>query len=564
MQVRILFLIVCLAANAARAADTSSFESLAIQEGGRKKPIDTFARESLQKLSGRAVWKDPDGKRWQASEWLAALMLAPNPTSWETAPLMRCSYLPLKRTLSLPEDRSLFSFQELSTNGALERLVGEVSARKRSGSSEVSRLENEATTLYSKLSLFSELRNGAIFRLVPPPAQSGSGWFTLLDMNKAYADKSAKLNQLYQALITAYRGSDAAAFNAAAEQFKNEARALSPIIYPDEASLQRELLYNHTHPFRWSWIAYLASFLVMLTLTRPNKRINASYWIAMVFFALGLFGQIYGFVLRCWIAGRPPVTNMYEVMIWIAFGAAFFALFFELKSRARYFALAASAVGVVSLILADNLPAVLNPAIQPLVPVLRSNYWLTVHVLTITLGYAAFLLAMGIGHIVLGYCVLKPSERQKIEELTQFNYRTLQIGVLLLTAGTILGGVWANVSWGRFWGWDPKETWALIALLCYLVVLHGRYSGWLEDFALNVASVVCFQAIIMAAYGVNYVLGKGLHSYGFGVGGEWAVGSYVAAELLLVGVAVWRYKSMNRSESLPTPSTKTAPAPGRA
>jgi cytochrome c-type biogenesis protein CcsB len=546
MSIRILFLLAGWIGCAAQAVDVATLQSLAVQDGGRKKPFDTFARESLQKLSGRSVWKAPDGRRWAAVPWLADVMFGQG--SWETSPLLRCSYLPLKRALALAPDRSFFSFSELSTNQMLERRVNEAAARRQTGgASELSRLDNEAMELSNKLSLFQELRTGAALRLIPPQPQSGQSWFSLADAGRAYPDKKDALAKLQESITAAYRKDDTAAFQAAVQQLKTEVRALSPNLYPDENVLQRELVYNKIHPFRWAWIAYLAALLAMLLLTRAGRSNGAGYWLAMSFFALGFLLQAYGFTLRCWIAGRPPVTNMYEVMLFIAFGAVLFALIFELKSRARYFALAASATGVASLILADNLPTVLNPSIQPLVPVLRSNYWLTVHVLTITLGYAAFLLAMGIGHIVLGYCLFKPGETRKIEELTQFNYRTLQMGVLLLTAGTILGGVWANVSWGRFWGWDPKETWALIALLCYLVVLHGRYSGWLSDFALNIASVVCFQAIIMAAYGVNYVLGKGLHSYGFGVGGEWAVGTYVAAELALVTLAAWRYKRIHRS-----------------
>jgi cytochrome c biogenesis factor len=119
--------------------------------------------------------------------------------------------------------------------------------------------------------------------------------------------------------------------------------------------------------------------------------------------------------------------------------------------------------------------------------------------------------------------------------------------VLLLAAGTILGGVWANYSWGRFWGWDPKETWALIALLCYLLTLHGRLAGWWTEFGLVVASVICFLAILMAWYGVNFVLGKGLHSYGFGVGGETYVAIFVVLDLLFVAFAIWRYRKSKRA-----------------
>jgi hypothetical protein len=182
-----------------------------------------------------------------------------------------------------------------------------------------------------------------------------------------------------------------------------------------------------------------------------------------------------------------------------------------------------------------------DASIGPLPPVLRDNFWLTVHVLTITLSYAAFMLAWGMGHITLWAHLTRPTQRHEHRELHQLVYRVMQVGVLLLAAGTILGGVWANYSWGRFWGWDPKETWALIALLCYLVVLHGRFSGLWTNFGLAFGSVFCFQAIMMAWYGVNFVLGSGKHSYGSGAGGQGVVLSCVLADMLFLGAATYQY-----------------------
>ncbi|MCL5098385.1 MAG: cytochrome c biogenesis protein CcsA [Candidatus Omnitrophica bacterium] len=523
------------------ALDLTSLESIAVQDGGRRKPLDTFARESLQKLIGRSSWKSPDGKSMSAMQVFAAMTFGKE--NWTQVPIIRCDYQPLKKRLGLPVERTFFTYGELADNRELNQIISNMAARRdQSARPEFSKLENAASTLFSKLKALETQIKGADLRLVPPPPQAGDTWLLVSEAGQLYPAKADEIKAAYQAIGQAYQAADSAALAGAAAKFVSLVRELSPQDYPSAAALQRELTYNHVHPFRMAWIAYLLAFLVMLAATTRRGWRGLFYWPAVGLFCVGLAVQIYGFVLRCWIAGRPPVTNMYEVMIWIAFGAALFALIFELVYRPRYFVLAASAVGVLSLILADNLPAVLNPSIQPLVPVLKSNYWLTLHVLTITLGYAAFLLALGIGHIVLGYYVFKPKAQARINELTQFNYRTMQVGLLFLTAGTILGGVWANDSWGRFWGWDPKETWALIAILCYLVVLHGRFTRWMGDFALNVSSVICFQAIIMAAYGVNYVLGTGLHSYGFGVGGETSVAAYVIAELILVGLAMWRYK----------------------
>ena len=247
---------------------------------------------------------------------------------------------------------------------------------------------------------------------------------------------------------------------------------------------------------------------------------------------------------------------MYESVIWVGFGISAIALLFELIYRAKYYLLAAAPLSVVCLVLADSLPAVLDPSIKPLVPVLRDNFWLSIHVPTITLSYASFALALGLGHIILGHYLFSPQSTSRIRSLSKWNYGVLQAGVLLLTTGIILGGIWAHFSWGRFWGWDPKETWALIALMCYVVPLHGRLVGWLGDFGMAVTSVVAFNAVLMAWYGVNFVLGTGLHSYGFATGGsELIVASLVGLDLLFVLLTAAKYKGwfnlMNRQEIIP-------------
>jgi ABC-type transport system involved in cytochrome c biogenesis permease subunit len=195
----------------------------------------------------------------------------------------------------------------------------------------------------------------------------------------------------------------------------------------------------------------------------------------------------------------------------------------------------------------------LDRSINPLVPVLRDNFWLTTHVLTITLSYAAFALALGIAHIALGK-VIKGGKPEA--SLYNYLYRTLQIGVLLLATGTILGGVWANYSWGRFWDWDPKETWALITLLGYLIVLHGRIAGKWAGFGMAMGAVLAFQGVLMAWYGVNFVLGVGLHSYGFGTGGfGWAL-LFVTAEIGFVLLAAIRKARTAGTASSPPAATK--------
>jgi ABC-type transport system involved in cytochrome c biogenesis permease subunit len=234
---------------------------------------------------------------------------------------------------------------------------------------------------------------------------------------------------------------------------------------------------------------------------------------------------------------------MYESIIFVAWGAMLFALVFEGVYRSRWFLATSLPLAVVSLILADNLP-ILNGAIDPLVPVLRNNMWLTCHVLTITLGYAAFLLAMGLGHLNLALYFFAANRPALMKTMSNFLYRAVQVGTLFLAVGTLLGGVWASYSWGRFWGWDPKETWALIALIGYLAILHGRFIGWFKDFGLAVGSILGFLLVLMAWYGVNYVLGTGLHSYGFGSGGYGWIGGFLGFEGLVLVATTLRYRAL--------------------
>ncbi|HEX8281500.1 MAG TPA: cytochrome c biogenesis protein CcsA, partial [Chthoniobacterales bacterium] len=308
--------------------------------------------------------------------------------------------------------------------------------------------------------------------------------------------------------------------------------------------------------YRAAWCYGLA--LVVLAIAYFRRSAGALRNIGVLIGISGLLFHGAAITMRSMIAGRPPVTNMYESIIWVSFAVTFFGMLFFARYRAPIYLLAALPVSLVALLLVHQMPIAMPSSIDPLVPVLRDNFWLTIHVLTITLSYAAFALAMGFGHILLWRYARNPAAARADQPMHFWLYRVLQLGVLLLAAGTILGGVWANYSWGRFWGWDPKETWALIALLCYILTLHGRLAGWWTQFGLVVASVVCFLAVLFAWYGVNFVLGKGLHSYGFGIGGETYVTTFVIADLLFVGFAVWRYRGSKGKTPPPSASSKVA------
>lgn len=565
----------CLAQNAPMpAADSSSldfkqWDLLAIQDGGRRKPIDTFARETLIKITGRSTYT-AGAKTWQATDFILSMLLDTH--DWKNEPMILVSLGELKQRLGLPDQQRRFSFAQLAALPELNALASQAHALRKA-EKPLSRLQSEVMSVGERLALFAHVMDGSAFLLAPAPEKATDPWIVPPAFAQYYNEQQfAPVQTQLQTMANAYLKGDSFVFSRAANQLRDNLRQLSPKIYPEESQLRLERFYNHWDGFyRAAWCYGIALLLLAIAHFRRVSRASSvspreapggnerSYlMVAGVIIAIaGLLFHASGIVMRCLIAGRPPVTNMYESIIWVSFAVSFFGMIFFLRYRAAIYLLAALPVSLVALLLVHQMPIAMPSSIDPLVPVLRDNFWLTIHVLTITLSYAAFALAMGFGHILLFRYARNPVAARADQPMHFWLYRVLQLGVILLAAGTILGGVWANYSWGRFWGWDPKETWALIALLCYIVTLHGRLAGWWTQFGLVVASVVCFLAVLMAWYGVNFVLGKGLHSYGFGLGGETYVATFVIADLLFVAFAVFRYRS---TKSPRPPTTPTAVA----
>jgi cytochrome c-type biogenesis protein CcsB len=536
----ILFLLIlCLTGTgfAQGESDLSAAQALStvpVQSGGRMKPLDTLARESVRLVTGKSNFEKQDAVLTLMQWWA-------DPEKTRSKEVIEFRDLELKKELGL-EDKRWFSYDELSENQKLSAYREEIHQHLRN-EEELHGPEQKIQDLLVKMNVVHKATDGSLIQAVPNPGGLELAWGSLADLDHDdLVDMVQPAKEAVSGLRTAIASGDEQQIVQEAKAARAELAKLGPV--PEESVMSRELRYNQSHPFRKAWLLYLVG-LAILTLAQPKPRSNG-YWAGFGFIGAGFLMHIYGFALRCMISGRPPVTNMYESVIWVAFGAVFFALIFELITPRRFYLTAAATGAIVCLVLADTLPTVLDPSIRPLTPVLRSNFWLTIHVLSITLGYAAFLLALGLGHIVLWKSALKPQQEETIAGLHDALYRALQVGVLLLAAGTILGGVWANYSWGRFWGWDPKEVWALIALLGYLAILHGRFAGWLRKFGIAAWSVIAFQGVLMAWYGVNYVLGAGLHSYGFGTGGSKYVGIYVAAEILFVLWATYKHRSHQR------------------
>jgi len=528
-----------LSASDTRALEFKQFGLLAIQDGGRRKPVDTFATETLIRLTGRSTFTDKTGRKWQPNDFVLSALLETH--DWNNEPMVLVSFGKLKEQLGLDKTQRRFSFTQLAGSAELQRLANEAQERKRAEKS-LDRVQQEALSVSDRLAVFARVMDGSALLIIPASGSENDAWVDPSGWSKYYTEgQFAPVRVQLQTLASGYVGGDSFNFSRASNQLRENLRTLNPSIYPQDRQLRIEYFYNHFAGFYRAIWCYAIAFLVLLVAhLRKHGRVLPRLGVAIAL--LGLAFQAAGIVMRCMIGGRPPVTNMYESIIWVSFAVSFFGMSFFARYRTPVYLLAALPVTLIALLLVHQMPIAMPSSIDPLVPVLRDNFWLTVHVLTITLSYAAFALAMGFGHILLWRYARDPAAARADAPMHFWLYRVLQLGVLLLAAGTILGGVWANYSWGRFWGWDPKETWALIALLCYILTLHGRLAGWWTEFGLVVASVVCFLAVLMAWYGVNFVLGTGLHSYGFGIGGETYVAMFVVADLLFVGFAIWRYR----------------------
>ncbi len=257
-------------------------------------------------------------------------------------------------------------------------------------------------------------------------------------------------------------------------------------------------------------------FFLFLSVFKPTVNLKKVYVVLFSLVVLGFVLHTIGLGLRWYVSGRAPWSNGYESMIYIAWTSTLAGVLFTRKS---FGGLAATMVLAATILFVSTL-SFLDPEITPLVPVLKS-YWLTIHVSLEAGSYGFLMLGAIIGLINLILMIfLKESNKARIkrivQEMTYISELTLVGGLFMVSVGTYLGGVWANESWGRYWGWDAKETWALVTILVYAFILHMRIIPKLTGlFAYNLATIFGLGSVIMTYYGVNYYL-SGLHSYATG------------------------------------------------
>jgi cytochrome c-type biogenesis protein CcsB len=304
--------------------------------------------------------------------------------------------------------------------------------------------------------------------------------------------------------------------------------------------MEREARYNGVHPTRLAWwILVPATLVSLLALRKPSRLLD---WLAAGGLLAGVAIMTWGIAVRWQVAERIPASNMYESLLFLGWGVGLFALIAAAVLRNRLVIFNAAAMAALTMALTDLLP--IDPFIHPMAPVLSGTPWLAIHVPIIMVSYSVLALGVLIAHLQIGIEIFRPKRREAAARMNDLLYWYMHVGAILLIAGILTGSIWAASSWGRYWGWDPKEVWSLIAFLAYMAVLHGRFDRILGPFGVAAASIVAFQTILMTYIGVNYVLSAGLHSYGFGSGGvvQW-MGAIAAAEAVFLGAGWLAHRS---------------------
>ena len=529
-----------------RAASFDSVRGIVIQHNGRYKPLDSFAREALITISGEAHLGrlaastrvvQPMVHAWpiDREDPVATLLsIMAEPERWQEVPLAAVPFMPLREPLGLDPKTKYVSYNTLVSTRKLMRMLPPI-VEKQQREEKLSILENETMDMFQRFVALNALLEQKL-ELVPPSSGTGA-WLPILQPEGYTTEQQRTFREQWTALLTAVRGYDQHALEVAGRRLADTLERANPEAYPPIWRRRLELFYNRFQPFYLARFFYFFAGLAFLIVV-GHGRSRVDGWPAF-FIGAGVHGA--GIAARVIVGGRPPVSNFFETMLWLPFMAVVISLILERVYRVRHIALAASLLAAITLTLADYVP--LDASITPVVAVLRSNKWLTIHVLTVVASYGALALATALAH-VYGWRYLQRPDHPSLTALSLSLYRTIQVGVVLLASGIMLGAVWANASWGRYWGWDPKETWALITLLWFLAILHGRFAGWIRGVRLALSTIGGFFLLLMTYYGVSFYL-VGLHSYAGGHAKPLPslLVAYLIAEvafLLAIGLAAMR------------------------
>ena len=485
---------------------------------GRIEPVDTYTDKLLRK-----IYRSDTFEGLSSEQVIIGFLM--NPSYWGNIPFIRQTNKELPQAYSLPEGKYIRFFDVFSEDGSylISDAVDKAYSRP---AAERSRLEKDLLKLDEKINILYSLQQGKMFALFPLPGDTSGKWYSPGDDLSVYSGKDSLF---VSKIMPWYLGEASDALRTGPWESAGEVLSMmnvyqqkqSAIPLLTEKQVSWELFYNKARLFFWSAMGYMAVGLLLLIfvvgqLLKPRRWVKTVIIPLVALVVLIFLLHTSGIGIRWYISGRAPWANAYESMIYVAWATALAGLLF-IKRSFMTLALAAFFAGIILFVANLNF---MDPEITPLVPVLKS-YWLMIHVAVITASYGFFGISFLLGLLTLAFMSAgSPSKvallQPHIHELRIINEMSLHIGLYLLTAGIFLGAVWANESWGRYWGWDPKETWALITMVVYAFILHARFLPALRsDYAFSVMSVLGLASVLMTYFGVNYYL-SGLHSYGGG------------------------------------------------
>ena len=498
-----------------------NFNKLVIQDaGGRMKPAHTFASELVRKVS-----KTEQFKNMEPSQVL--LSIIENPRLWFEVPIV---YLEAKNT----EIRALIGVSDTAKYAALSNFItprGTYKIKEKVAEAQKKKVQNkfekDIIKIDKRVGLLYSAIGGGILKIYPVPGDENNTWVSQPETSTANFKGTdsvfvrQSLPVYIQFLQKAKKTNDYGEANKILEGIKTFQRKFGAEVIPTKKTIALEISYNKIQPFQQlaNYYGFASLFLIIFVIWQI---FNSKKWIntivkVLTFIVLGLFVfHTLGLISRWYISGNAPWSNAYESIIYVAWATMLFGIFFGRKSALTLTA----TTFLTAIILTFAHQNWLDPAIANLQPVLNS-WWLLVHVSIIVASYGPFSLGMILGIFAL-FLMAFTNEKNKekmdlnIKEITVINEMAVTIGLIMLTIGNFLGGMWANESWGRYWGWDPKETWALISIMVYAFVLHMRLIPGLRGrYTFNLWSVLAYASIMMTYFGVNFYL-SGLHSYASG------------------------------------------------
>ncbi|MCD4757077.1 MAG: cytochrome c biogenesis protein CcsA [Arcobacteraceae bacterium] len=485
---------------------------------GRMKPVDTLNREILNKLSRKSTFlgMNPDQ---------VVLGMITRPEIWRELKMLKITTPKLKRELGLEDSRKYVAFSEMFTAEGeykLKKLINDVNAMN---PNQRGTFEKDILKLDERLNIAYMVYFGNLFQIFPRPDDGHNHdttkWYTPIDAMDQFHDKDKQVVQLmvrgFIDNVVAQKYEEANKYIGLISQFQ---RKVGQDVIPSQDKINNEILFNELNVFFKLTLAYVflgiilffISFLTVFNKNWSSKKLNTAIFVVLaVLFSVHTFGMGH----RWYISGHAPWSDTYESLVYIAWSVMFAGVIFFRKSL---MALSATVVMAGVFMFTAHLTGI-DPQITNLVPVLKS-YWLTIHVSIITGSYGFLAIGAMLGFMSMVLFIFrspnKPHIDQNINHITAINEAALILGLAALVVGNFLGGVWANESWGRYWGWDPKETWAYVAIVFYALVIHLRFIPKLNTpYVFAVASTWAFSTILMTYFGVNFYL-SGMHSYATG------------------------------------------------